>query len=85
MKKDEAIPRHHHEGSEIIFTVLQERITVKLDGSKKHTLESGNILQFSGDHLIESEKVSENTEIMATLVYHQDHSHTDEASHKHKH
>lgn len=64
---DHPMKRHNHPGAQIILTVIKGQANIVLDETEKHTLHSGDILIFNGDHYISSE-FPEETLITVTLV-----------------
>ncbi|WP_100065823.1 DUF1637 domain-containing protein [Miniphocaeibacter massiliensis] len=66
-KAGDTIPKHSHEGEEIVFSVICGKVEVELAGKEKYELNCCDVLNFDGTNSI-SAKFIEDSEVVITLI-----------------
>ncbi|QSH95055.1 cupin domain-containing protein [Treponema phagedenis] len=54
-KKGDTIPKHNHEGMDVIFSVIKGKVSAHINEAETHELTSGMLMYFDGKNYISGE------------------------------
>ena len=60
---DERVPRHTHDGTNVVLHLLSGRVKLTLD-DETHTLDAGDLIRFSGDRAVSPYAVEPSTAVV---------------------